>query len=197
MNGFRKALSILLVLCTIALPLFLSSCIFFNEPEPETLPETVSVIYDDTETQTRETERSEYSSREQTQYTYTTEKPVTSQPSTEKKSKIDENGKYYSKDEVALYIHTYRHLPSNFITKKDARALGWSGGSVEPYFPGGAIGGDYYGNYEGNLPTGKKYYECDIDTQGKSKRGSKRIIYSNDGSVYYTDDHYETFTKLY
>lgn len=110
---------------------------------------------------------------------------------------IDENGSYTSKDDVALYIHTYGHLPHNFITKNEARELGWEGGSVEDYAPGCSIGGDRFGNYEGALPEGKKYTECDIDTLGKSSRGAKRIVFSNDGCIYYTDDHYETFELLY
>lgn len=110
---------------------------------------------------------------------------------------IDENGTYTSKDDVALYIHTYGHLPSNFITKNQARELGWEGGSVEDYAPGCSIGGDRFGNYEGILPEGKKYTECDIDTLGRSSRGAKRIVFSNDGCIYYTDDHYETFELLY
>ena len=114
-------------------------------------------------------------------------------------SVIDENGTYSSKDDVALYIHTYGKLPSNYITKKEAEQLGWSGGSLEPYAPGKCIGGSYFGNYEGNLPeaAGREYHECDIDTLGKKSRGAKRIVYSNDGLIYYTDDHYETFTLLY
>ena len=110
---------------------------------------------------------------------------------------IDENGSYTSKDDVALYIHTYGHLPNNFITKNEARELGWEGGSVEDYARGCSIGGDRFGNYEGILPEGKKYTECDIDTLGKSSRGAKRIVFSNDGCIYYTDDHYETFELLY
>lgn len=110
---------------------------------------------------------------------------------------IDENGAYTSKDDVALYIHTYGHLPNNFITKNEARELGWEGGSVEDYAPGCSIGGDRFGNYEGILPEGKKYTECDIDTLGRSSRGSRRIVFSNDGCIYYTDDHYETFELLY
>ena len=43
---------------------------------------------------------------------------------------IDEDGVYTTKDDVALYLHTYGHLPSNFITKKEAEKLGWSGGSL-------------------------------------------------------------------
>lgn len=112
---------------------------------------------------------------------------------------VSEDGQYDSKDEVALYIHLFGHLPSNYIKKNDARALGWEGGSLEPYAPGCSIGGDRFGNYEGLLPTksGRYYTECDIGTRGKSSRGSKRIVFSNDGLIYYTGDHYDTFTLLY
>ncbi len=97
---------------------------------------------------------------------------------------------------MALYLHTYGELPSNFITKKEARKLGWDGGSLEPYAPGMCIGGDYFGNYEGVLPDGD-YHECDIDTLGASRRGAKRIIYEEDGRIYYTGDHYKSFELLY
>ncbi len=112
---------------------------------------------------------------------------------------LPEDGTYSSRDDVALYIHTYGHLPGNFITKKEARELGWSGGSVEEYAPGKCIGGDHFGNFEGLLPekSGRSYTECDIDTLGSSGRGAKRIIFSNDGLIYYTDDHYASFTLLY
>ena len=112
---------------------------------------------------------------------------------------LDEHGSYTTKEDVALYIYTYGHLPDNFITKKEAEALGWPGGSLEPYAPGMCIGGNRFGNYEGLLPEaeGRKYTECDIDTLGASKRGAKRIVFSNDGLIYYTDDHYESFELLY
>ena len=112
---------------------------------------------------------------------------------------IDEAGTYDQADDVALYIYTYNKLPSNYISKKEAKKLGWEGGSVEQVAPGKCIGGDWYGNYEGLLPAkeGREYHECDIDTLGKKKRGAKRIIYSNDGLIYYTDNHYESFTLLY
>lgn len=112
---------------------------------------------------------------------------------------IDEDGWYYSAEDVGLYLHVYGHLPSNYITKSEAKALGWKSGSVERYKTGGAIGGDKFGNREGLLPkaSGRQYYECDIDTNGRSSRGSKRIVYSNDGLIYYTADHYESFTLLY
>ena len=111
----------------------------------------------------------------------------------------DEDGAYTTKDDVALYINQYGHLPDNFITKKEAQSLGWQGGSLEHYAPGKSIGGSHFGNYEGILPEakGRSYTECDIDTMGASSRGAKRIVFSNDGLIYYTDDHYESFTLLY
>ena len=119
--------------------------------------------------------------------------------STEPALTVAENGVYDSKEEVALYLHLYGHLPSNYITKQEAEAKGWPGGSLEPYAPGKCIGGNRFGNYERLLPDAKnrKWTECDIDTLGARSRGAKRIIFSNDGLIYYTDDHYESFEKLY
>lgn len=112
---------------------------------------------------------------------------------------IDEFGVYSSMEDVALYLRTYGKLPGNYITKNEARALGWEGGSLAPYAPGKCIGGDRFGNYEGLLPEapGRTYTECDIDTLGADSRGSKRIVFSNDGLIYYTDNHYESFTLIY
>lgn len=126
-------------------------------------------------------------------------KKTTTAQKTQKTKTIDKNGSYTSKDDVALYIHTYGELPKNFISKKQAERLGWDGGSLEPYAPGKSIGGSYFGNYEGKLPKkkGRTYYECDIDTKGRRSRGPKRIVYSTDGLIYYTPDHYETFELLY
>ncbi|MCI7733592.1 MAG: ribonuclease [Dysosmobacter sp.] len=112
---------------------------------------------------------------------------------------LSEDGTYTTKEDVALYIHLYGHLPDNFITKKEAEKLGWPGGSLEPYAPGMCIGGSRFGNYEGLLPEaeGRSYTECDIDTLGAKSRGAKRIVFSNDGLIYYTEDHYESFELLY
>ncbi|MBR3085688.1 MAG: hypothetical protein IKH04_04725 [Kiritimatiellae bacterium] len=102
----------------------------------------------------------------------------------------------YGRDEVAAYIRKNGgKLPPNFITKEQARELGWQGGPLEPYAPGKAIGGDRFGNYDGKLPRGN-YRECDIGTHGKP-RGAKRLVFTTDGrNIYYTEDHYETFVKL-
>ena len=115
----------------------------------------------------------------------------------ETEAAIDENGRYTSKEDVALYIDTYGCLPVNFMTKAEARKLGWEGGGLEDYAPGMCIGGDHFGNYEGLLPEDREYTECDIDTLGKDSRGAKRIVFSDDGLIYYTEDHYESFELLY
>lgn len=112
---------------------------------------------------------------------------------------LSEDGVYTSKEDVAYFIYLYGRLPDNFITKNEARDLGWEGGSLEPFAPGMCIGGDYFGNREGLLPEadGRSYTECDIDTLGAEKRGAKRIVFSNDGLIFYTEDHYESFELLY
>ena len=110
---------------------------------------------------------------------------------------IDPDGSYTTKEDVALYIHTYGCLPSNFMTKDEARDLGWEGGGLDDYAYGMCIGGDRFGNYEGLLPEDRDYTECDIDTLHAEKRGAKRIVFSDDGLIYYTDDHYESFELLY
>ena len=124
---------------------------------------------------------------------------VTAVPTASPEQTLDENGIYTSRDDVALYIHIYGHLPQNFVTKDDARAAGWSGGSLEKYLPGMCIGGDRFGNREGLLPDapGRSWTECDVNTLGAPSRGAERIVFSNDGLIYYTGDHYETFELLY
>lgn len=106
---------------------------------------------------------------------------------------------YDDKDSVAEYIHLYGELPPNYITKSEAKKLGWPGGDLRPYAPDKCIGGDRFGNFEGKLPKekGRVYRECDVGTLGKSSRGPKRLVYADDGWIYYTADHYETFETLY
>ena len=130
----------------------------------------------------------------------TTTEPEPEDTTTEPELYVEEDGEYSDKEHVALYIHEFNHLPSNYISKQKAESLGWiaSKGNLWKVAPGKSIGGSHFGNYEGQLPKakGRKYYECDVDFDGKY-RNAKRIIYSNDGLIYYTDDHYETFELLY
>jgi len=110
---------------------------------------------------------------------------------------VVESGEYVSAFEVAAYIKQFHKLPSNYITKKEAQSYGWQGGPLKEYAPGKSIGGDVFTNRQGILPhSKKKYIECDIDANGTS-RGPKRIVYSTENyRVYYTEDHYNTFTEI-
>ncbi len=106
---------------------------------------------------------------------------------------------YTGKAEVALYIHTFHKLPGNFITKNEAKKLGWNQkGTLDKLAPGKSIGGDHFGNYDRKLPVkeGRSWKECDIDYHS-GNRNAKRIVYSSDGLIYYTGDHYQTFERLY
>ena len=140
------------------------------------------------------------SKEEETTTITESEEETIQESATEKEVQVEENGNYTSKEEVALYIHTYGKLPVNYITKKEAQDMGWdpSKGNLSDILPGMSIGGSAFGNYEGALPraNGRRYFECDIDYEG-GYRGAKRLIYSNDGLVFYTEDHYKTFEQLY
>lgn len=113
---------------------------------------------------------------------------------------IKEDGIYTSKEDVALYIHTYNKLPSNYVTKSEARKMGWVAkeGNLRKVCENCSIGGDIFTNQQKVLPTkkGRTYYECDIGYEGGT-RNAYRIVYSNDGLIYYTHDHYNTFELLY
>ena len=139
-------------------------------------------------------------SEEETNTITESEEETLQESATEKEVQVEENGNYTSKEEVALYIHTYGRLPVNYITKKEAQDMGWdpSKGNLSDILPGMSIGGSAFGNYEGALPraNGRRYFECDIDYDG-GYRGAKRLVYSNDGLVFYTEDHYNTFEQIY
>ncbi|MBQ8599569.1 MAG: ribonuclease [Oscillospiraceae bacterium] len=113
---------------------------------------------------------------------------------------LEKDGRYTSPEDVALYIHLYGELPSNYITKNEAKKLGWESnkGNLWDVTDQMSIGGDHFGNYEGALPDakGRTWKECDVNYEG-GYRGSERLLYSNDGLIFYTNDHYETFTQLY
>lgn len=113
---------------------------------------------------------------------------------------VEKDGYYTSRDEVALYLHTYGELPNNYITKQEAMDLGWvsSLGNLWEVTDRMSIGGDRFGNREGLLPNSEHriYYEADIDYEG-GYRGPKRIVYSSDGLIFYTADHYESFEVIY
>ena len=110
---------------------------------------------------------------------------------------VVEDGQYCTVDEVSAYIKKFHKLPSNYITKSEARSLGWEGGPLKKYAPGKSIGGDVFTNRQHVLPDSKdKYIECDINANGTS-RGAERIVYNTGNfKVYYTSDHYKTFKEV-
>lgn len=172
----------------LALALLLSSCAFIS-----TMPGEDGKI----------PEKPEYSRPEEADPD--TSEPDTTEPDTQEPDtpELDDQGPeygeyYYDLENVVLYIEKYGELPDNFITKNEARELGWTGGSAEDYLEGAAIGGDRFGNYEGLLPeaAGRTYTECDIDTLGYGSRGARRLVFSNDGLYFYTSDHYESFSEV-
>ena len=99
-----------------------------------------------------------------------------------------------------IMINRKLYKSKRYLTKKEAQDLGWDSkaGNLKDVAPGKSIGGDYFGNYEGLLPEAdeREYHECDIDSDG-GFRNAKRIVFSNDGLIYYTEDHYKTFELLY
>jgi len=102
-------------------------------------------------------------------------------------------------EDVAAYIRDNGKLPANFIKKKDAEDLGWiaSKGNLHEVAPNMSIGGDKFGNREGLLPKadGRIWYEADINYTG-GRRNADRIVFSNDGLIYMTTDHYKSFTDI-
>jgi len=114
--------------------------------------------------------------------------------------KPDENMAYYSEDEVALYIHEYGKLPVNYLTKNEASDFGWESdkGNLWDVTDRMVIGGDRFGNREGLLPNKQSriWYECDVNYTGGFRNG-ERLVFSNDGLIYYSKDHYASFEKLY
>ncbi|MDO4680508.1 MAG: ribonuclease domain-containing protein [Aerococcus sp.] len=110
-------------------------------------------------------------------------------------SAVEEGQIYRSVTDVAAYLHRYHELPPNYITKAKAKEAGWHGGDLWSVTDKKTIGGDHFGNYEATLPPGD-YYEADVNYYG-GKRGDDRLVYTKNGDIYYTEDHYDTFKKLY
>lgn len=129
-----------------------------------------------------------------------TSAPTAAPARTEKPTAAPKQTAITAPQDIADYIFAHGTLPDNFLTKSEARQLGWDSSKnyVSDVAPGYSIGGDKFGNYEGLLPdaSGRKWYEADANyTAGP--RGAERILYSSDGLVYYTNDHYQTFTEMH
>ena len=100
---------------------------------------------------------------------------------------------------VDWYVATYGTLPDNYLRKKNAQKMGWDPlqGNLAEVLPGMLIGGDLYKNRDGRLPDapGRVWYEADFDYSG-GYRNDCRLLYSNDGLIFVTYDHYATFYEI-
>ena len=97
---------------------------------------------------------------------------------------------------VISYVKQNHRLPEYYITKNEARKQGWnpSKGNLCEVLQGKAIGGDKFGNREGRLPDGEKYFEADVNYHCGSRKAD-RIIFTENGDVYLTKNHYKSFEK--
>ena len=191
MKHFKKLAAALLALS------LLSGCRKQADPKPEDsrVSVTETAAPESTETPVIEETPEVTESPEITEEPEETKTPAQTEEPMQNSVIVEEAGIYDTKDEVAWYLYTYHHLPSNFMTKKEARKRGWEGGALNRTIKGMCIGGDVFRDYEDSLPEiDGKYYECDIGTLTKRSRGAKRLIWSYDyQDIYYTDDHYDTF----
>ena len=97
---------------------------------------------------------------------------------------------------VIDYVKANRKLPDYYLTKGEARSQGWvaSEGNLCDVLPGRAIGGDKFSNREKTLPTGAQYFEADVN-YNCGRRNADRIVFTKNGDVWLTHDHYKSFQK--
>lgn len=97
-------------------------------------------------------------------------------------------------------LKQYGYLPANYLTKDEAAAKGWKTwfGNLHSVLPGATIGGDIFDNRKGKLPSAPNriWYEADINYLG-GYRNHDRVLYSNDGLIFATYDHYKTFFEIH
>ncbi len=100
--------------------------------------------------------------------------------------------------EAVTSLRQTKKLPSRYMTKKEAEAAGWKpGGDLCRVAAGKMIGGDPFFNREKRLPekSGRRWYEADLDAQC-ARRGARRLVFSGDGLIFLTTDHYRTFMQV-
>ena len=122
-----------------------------------------------------------------------------SQSSTDSSTDVTEGESYRSREDVTAYLHAYGELPPNYLTESEAEALGWDGsGDLWAIQEGAAIGGDSYDNLAGLVPEadGRTWSQCDVNYEGGT-RGNERLVYSNDGLIYYSPDKFTPFEEVY
>ncbi len=101
-------------------------------------------------------------------------------------------------DGADYWIKYFGELPKYYVTKNEAKSSGWrQSKSPENYIPDKMIMGGIYHNKNDHLPNapGRIWYEADINYY-EGKRNGHRFLWSNDGLMFVTYNHYETFYEI-
>ena len=163
--------------------------------EKKNTSENTEISYQKSETQNQDNSYSYEKKSKKNQDNFEKEKSDFSNKNNNSSNQIDE----LTNDEIVVkYLKEHGELPDYYITKSEAKSLGWvpSKGNLCEVAPGKAIGGDIWTNRQKSLPTksGRKYYEADLN-YNCGNRNADRVVFSNDGLVFVTFDHYRSFEE--
>ena len=163
--------------------------------EKKNTSENTEISYQKSETQNQDNSYSYENSSKKNQDNFEKEKSDFSNKNNDSSNQIDE----LTNDEIVVkYLKEHGELPEYYITKSEAKSLGWvpSKGNLCEVAPGRAIGGDIWTNRQKSLPTksGRKYFEADLN-YNCGNRNADRVVFSNDGLVFVTHDHYRNFEE--
>ena len=163
--------------------------------EKKNTSENTEISYQKSETQNQDDSYSYDKKSKKNQDNFEKEKSDFSNKNNDSSNQIDE----LTNDEIVVkYLKEHGELPDYYITKSEAKSLGWvpSKGNLCEVAPGRAIGGDIWTNRQKSLPTksGRKYFEADLN-YNCGNRNADRVVFSNDGLVFVTHDHYRNFEE--
>ena len=163
--------------------------------EKKNTSENTEISYQKSETQNQDDSYSYEKKSKKNQDNFEKEKSDFSNKNNNSSNQIDE----LTNDEIVVkYLKEHGELPEYYITKSEAKSLGWvpSKGNLCEVAPGKAIGGDIWTNRQKSLPTksGRKYFEADLN-YNCGNRNADRVVFSNDGLVFVTHDHYRNFEE--
>ena len=163
--------------------------------EKKNTSENTEISYQKSETQNQDNSYSYEKKSKKYQDNFEKEKSDFSNKNNDSSNQIDE----LTNDEIVVkYLKEHGELPDYYITKSEAKSLGWvpSKGNLCEVAPGKAIGGDIWTNRQKSLPTksGRKYFEADLN-YNCGNRNADRVVFSNDGLVFVTFDHYRSFEE--
>lgn len=163
--------------------------------EKKNTSENTEISYQKSETQNQDNSYSYEKKSKKNQDNFEKEKSDFSNKNNNSSNQIDE----LTNDEIVVkYLKEHGELPDYYITKSEAKSLGWvpSKGNLCEVAPGRAIGGDIWTNRQKSLPTksGRRYFEADLN-YNCGNRNADRVVFSNDGLVFVTFDHYRSFEE--